>query len=114
MAGEAGAPVTLATVVVDHRHAEMQLDVRHLEVRPGLQEAAAFGKIRRHRPAAFAPVLADGAPYPRQALERYSGEVRIVGAVAENEIRMILQVLADAGQMMHGRDAVPRQCGAVA
>ena len=34
VAGEAGAPARLAAVVVDHRHAEMQLDVGHIELGP--------------------------------------------------------------------------------
>ena len=67
MAGEAGAAMALAAVIVGHRHAEMQLDVGHVEVGPGLQEAAAFGEIRGHRPAALAPVLADRAQQPRHA-----------------------------------------------
>ena len=68
MAGEAGAAVALAAVVVGQRHAEMQLDIGHVEVGPGFQEAAAFGEVRRHRPAPFAPVLADGPQQPRQRL----------------------------------------------
>ena len=42
----------------------------------------------------------------RDAAERQAGEVRRVRREAEHEVRMILQVLPDAGQMMHGRDAV--------
>ena len=43
-----------------------------------------------------------------------AGEVRIVRHVAEDEIRMVLQVLPDAGQMMHARDAVLAKRGAIA
>ena len=114
VAGKAGAAVALAAVIVGHRHAEMQLDVGNVEVGPGFQEAAAFGEIRGHRPAAFAPVLADGPQQPRQRLQRDAVEVRIVRHVAEHEIRMVLQVLPDAGQMMHAGDAVLAKCGAVA
>ena len=39
--------------------------------------------------------------HPRQRLQRQAGEIRLVGHVAEHEIRMVLQVLSDAGQMMH-------------
>ena len=92
----------------------MQLDVGHVEVGPGLEEAAAFGEVRGHRPAPLAPVLRDALEDPRDAAERQAGEVRRVGGEAEHEIRMILQVLPDAGQMVHGRDAVFRQRGAVA
>src|SRR5258708_4643970 len=106
--------MALAAVVVDHRHAEMQLDVGDVEVGPGLEESPAFPEIGRHRPAALAPVLPDGAKYPRQALERNAREVRIVGGVAEDKIRMVLQILPDAGQMMRGGDAVLCQRGTVA
>ena len=41
-----------------------------------------------------------------RALQREAVEVRIVGHVAEHEIRMVLQVLSDARQMMHAGDAV--------
>ena len=41
-------------------------------------------------------------------------EIGIVGHVAEHEIRMVLQILSDAGQMMHGGDAVPAKRRAVA
>ena len=114
VAGEAGAAVALAAVIVGHRHAEMQLDVGDVEIRPRLQEAAAFGEIRGHRPAAFAPVLADRPQQPRDAAERDAVEVRIVRHVAEHEIRMVLQVLPDAGQMMHAGDAVLAEGCAVA
>ncbi len=40
--------------------------------------------------------------------------MRAVGQVSEDEIRMVLQVLPDPGQMMHAGDAVFGQCRAVA
>ena len=108
--GKAGARVALAAVIVGHRHAEMQLDVGHVEVRAGFQEAAAFGEVRCHRSAAFAPVLADRAQQPRNALQRQAVEVRIVRHVAEHEIGMVLQVLPDPGQMMPAFNAVLSEC----
>ena len=65
-------------------------------------------------PRSFAPVLADGPEQPRQRLERNAVEIGIVGHVAEHEVRVILQVLSDAGQMMHGGDAVLAKGCAVA
>src|SRR5258705_8230901 len=59
MAGEAGAPARLAAMIAHHRHAEMQLDIRHVEFGAGLEEAAAFGDVRRHRSAPFAPGFGD-------------------------------------------------------
>ena len=73
------APVALAAVIVDQRHAEMQLDIGDVEVGAGLQEAAAFGEVRGHRPAALAPVLSDGAKLVHDAAERHAGEIRTVG-----------------------------------
>ena len=49
--------MALAAVVVDHCHAEMQLDIGYVEVGAGFQEAAALGEIRCERPAPLAPVL---------------------------------------------------------
>jgi hypothetical protein len=92
----------------------MQLDVGDVEVGPRFQEAAAFGEIRGHRPAPFAPVLADGAQQPRHRLHREAVEVRIVRQVAKDEIRMVLQIMPDAGQMMHAGNAVLAECGTVA
>ena len=113
MAGEAGAAMALAAVVVDHRHAEMQLDVGDVEIGPRLQEAAAFGEIRGHRPAPLPAILRDAAEQPRQALERGAEEIRAVRHVAEDEIRMVLQILADARQMMHAGNAVLGQSAAL-
>ena len=114
MAGEARAIVALAAMIVGQRHAEMQLDVGYVEVGAGFQEAAALGEIRGHRPASFASVLANGTQQPRQGLQRDAIEIRIVRHVAENEIGMVLQVLSNAGQMMHAGDAVFCKRGAVA
>ena len=76
MAGKAGAPARLAAVIVDHRHAEMQLDVGHVEVGAGFQEAAAFGEIRGHRSAPFAPVLRDALKIRAMPLNDSAGEIR--------------------------------------
>ena len=92
----------------------MQLDVGHIEVGPRLEEAAAFGDVRGHRSAPLASVLRDPLEDPRDAAERQAGEIGRVGGKAEHEIRMILQVLSDAGQMMRGGDAVLGQRGRVA
>src|SRR5579872_1611339 len=100
MAGEAAAPAALAAVVVDHGHAEMQLDVRNVEIGPALQKAAAFGKIRCHRPAPLAPVLSDRAQLMRNAGKGETGEIGRIGEIREDEIRMVLQILPDTGQMM--------------
>src|SRR5258706_6008792 len=114
MAGEAGAPARLAAMVVHHRHAEMQLDIGHVEVGAGFEEAAACGDVRRHRPATLAPVLRDPLENSRDAGKRQAGEIWRVRGEAESEVRMLLPVLPDAGQMMRGCDAVLRQRGAVA
>jgi len=50
----------------------------------------------------------------RDAAKRHAGEIGTVRPIGENEIRMILQVLPDAGQMMRGCDPVPGKRGAVA
>src|SRR5229473_4778777 len=83
---EAGTPARLAAVVVHHRHAEMQLDIGHVEVGAGFQEATAFGDVRRHRSAPLTPVLRDPLEDSRDAAERQAGEVGRVGGKAEYEI----------------------------
>src|SRR3981081_74224 len=93
MAREAAAPATLAAVVVDQCHAEMQLDVGYIEIGGGFEKSAAFRKIGGHRPAAFAPVLPDGAKLVHDAAERHAGEMRTVGHVGEDEIRVLRQAL---------------------
>src|SRR6266403_71597 len=114
MAGEAGAPARLAGVIVQHRHAEMQLDIGHVEVGASFEEAPAFGDVRGHRSATLAPVLRNSLENSRDAGKRQAGEIRRVRGEAEYKVRMILQVLSDAGQMMRGCDAVLRQRGVVA
>ena len=114
VAGEAGASMALAAVIVGQCHAEMQLDVGDVEVGPGLlQEAAALGEIRGHGTAAFATVLADSAQQ-RNAFKRDAVEVRIIRQIAEHEIRVVLQILADAGQVMHAGNAVLAERSAIA
>src|SRR5258706_7100276 len=114
MAAKAGAPARLAALIAHHRHAEMQLDIVHVEVGAGFEETAAFGDVRGHRPATLPPVLRDPLENSRDAGKRQAGEIRRVRGEAEYKVRMILQVLSDAGQMMRGRDAVLRQRGAIA
>ena len=106
--------MSLAAVIVGYRHAEMQLDVGNVEIGPRLQETAALGEIRRHRSAALAAVLADRAQQPRQSLQREAVEIRIVGHVAEHEIRMVLQILPDSRQVMHAWNAVLAERRAIA
>ncbi len=114
MTGEAGAPARLAAVVFHHGHAEMQLDVGQLEIGPRLQEAAAFGDVRGHRPAPLPAVLPDALEDAADAGPRQAGEIGRIGSVAEHEIGMVLQVLPDARQMMHAGDAVPGKRGGIA
>ncbi len=59
---------------------------------------------RRSRRYCAMPRNSRGRPFQRRA-----EEVRVVGHVAEDEIRMVLQVLSDARQVMHAGNAVLRQ-----
>src|SRR5260370_28919799 len=101
MARETAAPAAFAAVVVDQRHAEMQLDIGYIEIGVGFEKSAAFRKIGGHRPAAFAPILHDGANLVHDAAERHAREILTVGHVLDDEIRMLLQILSYSGQMMH-------------
>jgi len=64
--GEACLLVALAAMVVEQRHDQMELDVGHVEIGAGFQEAPAFAEIGRDRPAALAAILEDGTDQPRQ------------------------------------------------
>ena len=68
-----------------------------------LQEAAAFREIRRQHAAPFAAKTRQLAQHAQAAAHGHAHRVDAARAVAEDEIRMILQVAADAGQVgVHG------------
>ncbi len=77
-----------------------------------------FSGSRRIRRSSMSSVRGAraGIAHAREAaarcrFERHAVEIRIVRHVAEHEIRMVLQVLSDAGQMMPAGNAVFCQCG---
>ena len=78
------------------------------------EEAAALGRRR-----------GEEAPAPREPVEHMQGVAREglpgqavgrrrLGPVLDRDVEMILQVLADAGQVMHERDPVPRELPRIA
>ncbi len=92
-------------MIVDERNDEMQLDVGSVEPGARLQKTAAFREVRRQHAAAFAAKARQFAQHAQAAAHRYAHCVRAARAVAEDEIRMILQVAADAGQVGTHRNA---------
>ena len=97
------AGVQLARMIVDERDDEVQLDVRRVGFGARLQEAAAFREIRRQHAAPFAAKTRQLAQHAQAAAHGHAHRVDAARAVAEDEIRMILQVAADAGQVgVHG------------
>ena len=114
MAAETMAEMPVAAVIVGHGHAEVELDVRHREVRIGLEKAAAFGDIRGDHADAVTPVAPDLRPEMAKSRERHAEIVQALRTVTEGIVDMVLQVLADAGRMMHDIDADALQIRRVA
>ena len=114
MARIAVAPMLLARMVVDHADDEMQLDVGRGQVALGLQECAGFGEIGRHCAVPLALVALRRRCQLAESLHRIAEKIGVVRAVAEGEVGVVLQVPADAGQMMRDGNAGLLQFVAVA
>src|SRR5262249_39740787 len=71
-------------------------------------------KVRGERSGPLATVLPDTLEDAADAAPRQAGKIGSVGGEAEHEIRMILQVLADAWQVMHAGDAMSAEGSGVA
>ena len=97
-----------ARMVFDDRHDEMQLDVRFGQIRPGLEEAAGLGEIAGDHAAPLAAISTDLLHQPRAPGERKSDQIETARGEAEDEVGMVLKVLADAGRIKDDFDAGPR------
>ncbi len=91
-------------MVVGHGDHEMQLQVRFAQVGPALDEAARFGEVGGDHAAAFAPVAQDLAQYAHTAAQRIADQVEVEDLLVQDDVEMVLQVLADAGQVLHHRN----------
>ena len=111
MAGIAVAQVDAPHMVVGHADHEVQLQVGLGQFRPAAHEGAGFGEIRCHHAAPVAPVsqvLGHQAP---RAAQRHAEQVGRRHALVQDDVEVILQVAAHAGQVMHHIDTVLAQVG---
>ena len=84
---------------------EMELDIRRLEFRPGLQERRAKARRHGHRPGTFQRIFQRDADILQRVpcLAVDGARHRLVDRA---RLQMVLQVLADAGQLVNNLDTM--------
>ncbi len=93
-------------VVIHNRDHKVQLDVRSIQCGIGFQEGCPFCEGRGNHACALAPPLQDRTGQTRCAAQPDTEVIGIPGLVGEDEIKVVLQVLPNAGQFMHHVDAM--------
>ena len=114
MARIAVAEHGVAAVVDDLADDEVELQVRSGLIRTAADEAAGLGKVSGQQARAAGAPLEDAshcAPCARQRQAEQIFQVRRMHDL--DHVRVVMQVPADAGQVVQGRDAVLLQVGAV-
>ena len=111
MAAKAVSKVPGTPVIVGHAHAEMELDIGCGQVRIRLEEAATLGDIGSDHSYAVAAVAPDFLPQLAETGERHTEIVQAPGTVAECKIDVILEILTNAGRMVHNFNAKRLQFG---
>lgn len=104
--GKTVAEPYLPSVIADGTDDEVHLDVRSFQIGTRLQECAAFGKVGGQGTGSRVPVLPDVAQRLDRAAYRYAERIQAVRLVAENEVRVILQVLSHAREIGDDLDSV--------
>ena len=84
----------------------MQLQIRYCQRRVGLDETSRFSVIAGQHAFARAHVLEHLARQAHRAFQRHAHQISAVDFVAKNKVRVVLQVLADPGQVVHHGDAL--------
>ena len=107
--GLEAVPVCQRFAVVGHRHRQkMKLDVGVRDARPAADEAAGLEMVGRPQPApGQQPLRADAGLGQQPGVGKQRDRPRAFHLQIEFE--MVLQILPDAGQIMHHVDPVPRQ-----
>ena len=101
---EAVAVMGVAAVVADRHRQEVELDVRPFELVAAADEAAGLELVAGTDAAAEEqPLGANRRLVP--PLERRVQRYRLQALELQVHLQMVLQVLADAGQLLHQRDA---------
>ena len=106
MQGVAVTGKAMATVVVDHRGDEVQLDVG----------ALVGGKARAHEAAPLGDVAGAGSAMPAQEIVERGFQLaravvahRLARVLQRADVEMVLQVMADARRIGHDLDAMSAQ-----
>ncbi|MNV82020.1 hypothetical protein D3C71_1757310 [compost metagenome] len=100
---EAVLPDRVAAVVIDRHRQEVVLDIRPLELGAGADEAAGLELV------AGAGALAEQQPLGADRrlvppLQRRIERHRLLAGVLQVQLQVVLEVLADPGQVVHQRD----------
>ena len=85
---------------------EMELDVGRLQLRAGAGEGVDLARAHAHRPAAPQDVL-DPDEHLAQGVVHFGVEGRPRALVHRAKLEVVLEVPADAGQVVHRLDPVP-------
>ena len=95
----------LARMVFDNRDDEMQLDVCFGQIGSGFEEASGLGEIAGDHATPLAAISTDLLHQPRAPGERKSDQIETARGEAEDEVGMVLKILADAGRIEDDFDA---------
>ncbi|MNO89958.1 hypothetical protein D3C76_814570 [compost metagenome] len=98
-------------MVVDGADHRVQLDVRARQAGVGAQEGAALRAVAGQRPGPVAHVFGQALAHIHRAGGGNAEQRGVVALVAEHQVRVVLQVLADAGQFVAHGDAVGADLG---
>ena len=96
--------MNLAIVIVDDPDAEMQLQVRSIDIGPAPDESAGFGGVGGQQPPPMAEVTCKGADALRHQGQCDPEQAWSVGAQICYIVAMILKILADLGRIDEDAD----------
>src|SRR5271166_6291559 len=109
MQRHAGREVALAGVVVDESDAEMELQIRTIDVRPAPDEAAGFRPIGGQHSAAVAQKIWESPASLNQEWNREADQPGSFGAQICSVVAMVLKVVADPRRIADDLDPVTLQ-----
>ena len=108
------AQVQPPRMVLHQRHHQVQLHVGRRQPGACREEPAAFGEVAGDEAAPLAAVTPRLLQEGPAAAQRQPGQFEPVRGVAEDEVRVVVQVATDARQVVRHRQAQRLQRGAVA
>ena len=106
MQRHAGGEVELAVVIVDDADAEVELQVRPVDVGPAPDEAAGLRGVGGEQAACRGAGNSRGRPAPRGSIgKREAEQARPLGAEVGDIVAMVLKIGADFWRVVHDLDA---------